>query len=46
MQQSHGMGFAEYGRKLSQLLKVEQKREASYRKSLETSKEMERQMHR
>ncbi|MFN7251863.1 MAG: hypothetical protein ACK4M9_13830 [Anaerobacillus sp.] len=35
MQQSHGMGYAEYNRKLENRLLVEKRREKEHRKSLQ-----------
>lgn len=35
MQQSHGMGYAEYNRNLENRLMVEKQRDKDYRKSLE-----------
>ncbi|UOQ85295.1 hypothetical protein [Gracilibacillus salinarum] len=46
MHQSHGVGYAEYGRKLSKILNVEKRRENSYKKSLNVVKDIERQVHR
>ncbi|WP_187371001.1 hypothetical protein [Gracilibacillus massiliensis] len=46
MHQSHGVGYAEYGRKLSQRLEVEREREMSYRESQEVVKDVERLVHR
>ncbi|SDK07263.1 hypothetical protein [Sediminibacillus albus] len=46
MQQNHGLGYAEYGRKLDKRLEVEREREESYRKSRQVIAEVERQLHR
>ncbi|MDC3417886.1 hypothetical protein [Aquibacillus salsiterrae] len=46
MHQSHGVGYAEYARKLNQRLKVEKKREKSHKQSQEVVNEMDRQIHR
>ncbi len=46
MHQSHGVGYAEYSRKLSQRLDVEKERETSYKKSQEVVKDVERLVHR
>ncbi|MGO4888900.1 hypothetical protein ACJ2A9_14185 [Anaerobacillus sp. MEB173] len=35
MQQSHGIGYAEYNRRLENRMKVEKQRELDYQKSLE-----------
>jgi hypothetical protein len=35
MQQSHGMGYAEYNRKLENRLRVERKREKDHQKCLQ-----------
>ncbi len=35
MQQTHGMGYAEYNRKLENRMKVERERERDHRKSLQ-----------
>ncbi|WP_209369588.1 hypothetical protein [Sediminibacillus dalangtanensis] len=46
MQQNHGIGYAEYGRKLDKRLEVEKEREDSYRQSRRVVAEVERQVHR
>ncbi len=46
MHQSHGVGYAEYGRKLSQMLDVEKEREVSYQQSQQVVKDVERLIHR
>ncbi|WP_187695405.1 hypothetical protein [Oceanobacillus piezotolerans] len=45
MEQSHGMNYAEYERKLSNRLKVEKSREASYQKSKQILSEVNAQVH-
>lgn len=46
MHQNHGVGYAEYERKLEKQLKVEQDREISHKKSLRIFNEMDRLVHR
>ncbi|WP_053218750.1 hypothetical protein [Virgibacillus senegalensis] len=46
MHQNHGIGYAEYERKLEKRLEVEKEREDSYRKSRRVVAEVERQVHR
>ncbi|SES65979.1 hypothetical protein SAMN05421676_10189 [Salinibacillus kushneri] len=46
MQQSHGMGYMEYSRKLDKRLLVEKRREQSYQKSRQVIAEMDRQVFR
>ncbi|MDX8044722.1 hypothetical protein SH601_01875 [Gracilibacillus sp. S3-1-1] len=46
MQQSRGIGYAEYSRKLSKRLTVEQEREEEYKKSQKTVQDIERLVHR
>lgn len=46
MLQSHGVGYAEYSRKLSQRLDIERERETSYQKSQEVVKDVDRLVHR
>ncbi|SER44824.1 hypothetical protein SAMN04487944_104157 [Gracilibacillus ureilyticus] len=46
MQQSHGLGYAEYSRKLSKRLKVEEERENDYEKSQKIVNEVNRIVHR
>lgn len=46
MQQNHGLGFAEYERKLNQRLKIEREREKSHRDGLKAVTKMNRQVHR
>ncbi|WP_179107339.1 hypothetical protein [Sediminibacillus massiliensis] len=46
MQQNHGIGYAEYGRKLDKRLEVEKEREKSYEKSRQVVNEVERKIHR
>ncbi|WP_170150258.1 hypothetical protein [Oceanobacillus halophilus] len=45
MEQSHGMNFAEYERKFSNRMKVEQKRERDYEISKKVVAEATSQMH-
>ncbi|WP_171038132.1 hypothetical protein [Aquibacillus sediminis] len=46
MYQSHGMAFAEYSRKLTNRLQVEQEREKNYFESRQVGHEMKRLAHR
>jgi hypothetical protein len=46
MQQSHGMGYAEYSRKLQKRIDVEKRRYQSYKKSQQIYAEVDRQIHR
>ncbi|MFC4403479.1 hypothetical protein [Gracilibacillus xinjiangensis] len=46
MQQAHGVGYAEYSRKLSERLKVEKERENDYEKSQRVVNDVERLLHR
>ncbi|MFD1020480.1 hypothetical protein [Thalassobacillus hwangdonensis] len=45
MQQSHGMGYAEYSRGVDQLLKVEKRRQKEYEASRRMVSEAGRQIH-
>ncbi|WP_164462251.1 hypothetical protein [Bacillus sp. FJAT-42376] len=45
MQKSHGMSYAEYGRKLDNRLMVEEKREKSYRESMRMAAAHQRKAH-
>ncbi len=45
MYQSHGIGYEEYSRKLSQRLKIEQKRQIEYEQSLKIVANFERRGH-
>ncbi|MDC3412341.1 hypothetical protein NC797_00405 [Aquibacillus sp. 3ASR75-11] len=46
MQQSHGVGYAEYSRKLEKRLDIEKKRQSSYKRSQQIYAEVDRQLHR
>ncbi|GGM35765.1 hypothetical protein GCM10011351_22300 [Paraliobacillus quinghaiensis] len=46
MQQNHGIGFAEYERKLNNRLQIEREREKSYKQASRVVNEMERKVHR
>lgn len=46
MQQSHGIGYAEYNRNLDKRLKVEKQREKDHRKSLEIMSSLASKIHR
>ncbi|GAA0499947.1 hypothetical protein GCM10008986_28990 [Salinibacillus aidingensis] len=46
MQQSHGMGYMEYSRKLDKRMLVEKRREMSYQKSRQVVAEYDRQLFR
>ncbi|WP_112181758.1 MULTISPECIES: hypothetical protein [Paraliobacillus] len=46
MQLNHGLGFAEYERKLNQRLEIERAREKSHRNGLKAVTEMKRKVHR
>lgn len=46
MQQSHGMGYAEYSSKLDKQLTVEQRRQQSYEESQRIVATLDRQLHR
>ncbi|WP_156288501.1 hypothetical protein [Oceanobacillus salinisoli] len=46
LEQSHGMNFAEYERKLSNRMKVERKREKDYEQSKKVVAEATSQVHR
>ncbi|WP_272479968.1 hypothetical protein [Aquibacillus koreensis] len=45
MQQSHGLGYAEYSRKLSKRLHVEKERENDHKESQKIVHEVERLIH-
>ncbi|MBM7551260.1 hypothetical protein [Thalassobacillus pellis] len=45
MQQSHGMGYAEYSNKLDQRLEVEKRRQKEYEESRKIVAEVDRQLH-
>ncbi|MBB6453462.1 hypothetical protein HNQ94_001911 [Salirhabdus euzebyi] len=44
MQQSHGIGYKEYSRKLEKRLEVEKRREKEYQKSRQITAEVDRQL--
>ncbi|WP_162840599.1 hypothetical protein [Gracilibacillus timonensis] len=46
MQQTHGVGYAEYCRKLDQRLAVEKEREESYKQGKDVIKDVEHLVHR
>ncbi|ENH96818.1 hypothetical protein J416_08974 [Gracilibacillus halophilus YIM-C55.5] len=46
MHQSHGVGYAEYGRKLSHRMKVEHERWNNYLKSQSIVRDVDRLVHR
>ncbi|WP_194841264.1 hypothetical protein [Salinibacillus xinjiangensis] len=46
MQQSHGIGFKEYSRKLDNRLEVEKRREEDYKKGRQVYAEVDRQLFR
>ncbi|WP_202595692.1 hypothetical protein [Pontibacillus yanchengensis] len=46
MHQSHGMGYAEYSRRLDQRLKVEQRRQQEFEQSQKIVAEVDRKIHR
>ncbi|WP_202406280.1 hypothetical protein [Pontibacillus yanchengensis] len=46
MHQSHGMGYAEYSRRLDQRLKVEQRRQQEFEQSQRIVAEVDRKIHR
>ncbi|WP_168927221.1 hypothetical protein [Virgibacillus necropolis] len=45
MQQSHNMGYAEYGRKLENQIAVEKKRQHEYEKCKHMVAELDNQLH-
>lgn len=45
MQQSHGMGYAEYCRKLENRMKVEMMREKDHQKSMQILSSLQSKMH-
>ncbi|WP_198284028.1 hypothetical protein [Evansella cellulosilytica] len=45
MQQSHGIGYAEYNRKLENRMEVEEQREKDHHQSISIVAEFQRQVH-